>query len=180
MRYLKFILPLIILPVCMSAQKAIMDIHAMMVGSGDEDIYKKATSFGGGIGYDFYVNDIISLGLEGDYLGFRYLEGDSSVNIIPVQAMLNGHWNVTENFDLYAGSGIGFFWERYKNGFSLAQSTLVWGISPRLGLNYEFTENVFLTSSLKYTYVFSESVANDASGLLMFSIGLGYNINAEF
>lgn len=180
MKHLRLIFLILSLPFLLSGQKAVMDIHVLMVGSGDEDLYKNATSFGGGIGFDFYVNDFISLGLEGDYLGFRYLEGDSAVNIIPIQGLLNGHWNITDNFDVYAGTGIGFFWQRYKNGFSLAESSLIWGVSPRVGLNYEFAEDVFLTSSIKYTYTFSEPASNDAAGLLMFSIGLGYNINSDF
>lgn len=180
MKELRLSLLLLTLPILLSGQKAIMDIHVMMVSSGDEALYKNASTFGGGIAYDFYLNNFISLGIEGDYLGFRYTEGDSAVNIIPVHGILNGHWNVTDNFDVYGGAGIGFFWQRYKNGFSLSESSLVWGLSPRVGLNYEFAENLFLTSSLKYTYTFDEPVADDANGLLIFSIGLGYNINAEF
>ena len=161
------------------AQKAIMDIHAMFVNSTSGEIYEKPSTFGGGIGYDFYLNSNLSLGLEGDYLGFKFEGGDSVVNIIPVQALIGGHWNVTDNFDVYAGTGIGFFWQRYKNGFSLAASELEWGMSPRIGLNYEFAENIFLNSTLKYTTSFGPEPKSDAHGILMFCIGLGYNINAE-
>lgn len=171
---------LCLFPVLSQAQKAIMDIHVMAVNATEMEGYQNSLTFGGGIGYDFYVNPFLSLGLEGDYLGFRYAGEDSVVNIIPLQGMINAHWNLSESFDLYAGTGIGFFWQRYKNGFSLSQSELVWGLTPRVGFNFEMAENVFLTSALEYSLTFAKPAANDANGLLIFSLGIGYNINAEF
>lgn len=180
MKSFVIVIVLLLSPVFTSAQKAIMDIHLMAVNATEGEAYQNSLRFGGGIAYDFYVNPALSLGLEGDYLGFTFAGEDSVVNIIPVQGMINAHWNLTKNFDLYAGTGIGFFWQRYKNGFSLSQSEVVWGMTPRLGFNFEMAENVFLTSALKYSFTFAEPVANDANGLLLFSLGIGYNINAEF
>ena len=169
----------VLLPLMISAQKGIMDIHGLLVNATSDQGYESATRFGGGIGFDFYVNENLSLGIEGDYLGFRFAGGDSAVNIIPVQALVSGHWNLTENFDLFAGTGAGFFWHRYKDGFSLQETSVIWGITPRVGLNFEFAQNVFLNTTIKYSLTFAEQMADDANGLLMLSIGLGYNINAE-
>ena len=169
-----------LVPIIVPAQKAIMDIHAMAVSATEGEAYQNSVGFGGGIAYDFYVNPFLSLGLEGDYLGFTFTGEDSVVNIIPVQGMINVHWNLSENFDLYAGTGVGFFWQRYKNGFSLSESEAVWGMTPRLGFNFEMAENVFLTSALKYGFTFAQPAQNDVNGLLFFSLGIGYNINAEF
>ena len=179
MKIRKFLLILFLVPSLMQAQKAIMDIHLMLVTAPEDGGYLKSNTFGGGIMYDFFLNDNLSLGMEADYLGNRYAEGDSAVNIIPIQALVGGHWNVSESFDVYGGTGVGFFWQRYKNGFSLSGSEVIWGMTPRIGFNFEMAQDVFLTSCLKYSLTFGEPVNDDVNGRLMFSLGIGYNINAE-
>lgn len=179
MKIKKVLLLLLFLPTLLPAQKAIMDIHLMLVSATEDAGYLSNTTFGGGIMYDFFLNENLSLGMEADYIGNRYAEGDSAVNIIPIQALVGGHWNVSENFDVYGGTGVGFFWQRYKNGFSLSSSEVIWGLTPRIGFNFEMAQDVFLTSCLKYSLSLGEPLYDDVNGRLMFSLGIGYNINAE-
>ncbi|MDZ7845332.1 MAG: outer membrane beta-barrel protein [Owenweeksia sp.] len=171
---------LVLLSVGLAAQKANMALHFGSATATDKSDYQSNTRFGGGLSYQFYVNKNFSLGLEAFYLGFRFEGADSTVNILPIQGVAAARLPVSENLEFYGGSGGGLFVERYKSRFDLAEVELLWGLTPRAGLVYEFAQDVSLDVHAQYAITLTESTADDVNGILSFNLGLAYNIFASF
>lgn len=127
---------------------------------------------GGGIDFNYWLNDNIAVGLEAGYLSFS--EGEetnagitSKRSFTGIPVMVKGtYYFGEEGFRPYAGLGLGYMATTQKSvttidGFPELESESEWDqngllISPRAGFLYYFSDAIALNFNLQYNLVMNE------------------------
>lgn len=164
-------------------QRITMGIHLTM-NQATQNTEPLASPFrlGGGMDMDFLVTPNFSLGPEIHYLGYIFGSNaniDPTVTILPFQGVVKLRWRVSPDFETYVGTGGGLFYQRYRSRGQVEAEVSPWGITPRIGLRYQFAQDVYLDVNLLYYQMLTEANRDNITGVTTLSIGLSYNILAE-
>lgn len=130
--------------------------------------------FGGDVSLDYYFNDKFDLGVEVGYRTFAFDEGlgDGNYNIIPLQLTAGYHTDIDDWIDFYGELAGGAYIVSLSEGNS--DSETYGGISPRLGLAFELTDELFLDVNVSYTTIFVDGPAEP--NWLGLNVGLLYTL----
>lgn len=116
---------------------------------------------GGGVFAKYFVTDNIAAGVSFDFLSFSGKDVDGvSIGSTLMPIMLTGDYHLMpdEDFDFYAGLGVGYFMIGGDYGDvldALEMSKGGLGISPRVGINYAFTDVIRLNFNAGYSLGFT-------------------------
>lgn len=144
---------------------------------------------GGGVSGEYMLTDNIGLGLS---LGFMSFAGETitqeipffgtveveqpSISLIPIQVQGNYHFMPGEDFNFYAGLGLGLALLTPEEGDG--ESGFV--ITPRIGANYMFTDALGLDLNVGYSILNITPEGADESfdySYLPINLGLIYVID---
>ncbi len=116
---------------------------------------------GGGLSVDYYFNENFHLGIEGEYIKFGEGEDLIASNLSAISIQLTGayHTDLSDVVDFYIGSGIGIFiMDNEEVGLTGFYSGSIFGITPRVGVALELTDQLFLDFNLRYGLGISKDV----------------------
>lgn len=113
---------------------------------------------GADFSFDYYFNDRFDVGFEAGFEALPYdAEGldDEHLTLVPVQVTAAIHKDLATWVDLYGELGAGMF--TFSSTIEGVDSDTYAGVSPRLGLAFELSENKwFLDTNLEYRHVFTD------------------------
>lgn len=138
----------------------------------NKDMLNSGWGFDGSL--DYYFGQRFDMGIESGLRSMSYKsEGmtDENLTVVPVLLTLGLHNDLGEMVDLYGELGGG----SYFMTSSLDSNTENYGgLSPRVGLALDLSNNWFLDTSFDYTHIFSEGTDMNWVGV---KFGLLYTIN---
>ncbi|WP_421871820.1 outer membrane beta-barrel protein [Marinoscillum sp.] len=138
----------------------------------NNDILKAGWGVDGSL--DYYFGEHFDLGIESGFRSFQYEEEafeNEKFTVVPVLLTMGLHNDLGDIVDLYGELGGG----PYIFSSSASDTTDSYGgISPRIGIAVELSDNWFLDTGVDYTHVFSEGTDLNWVGV---KFGLLYTIN---
>ncbi len=128
---------------------------------------------GGGIEGNYFIQDKFSVGIEAGYLAFAakdVLGIDNSATMIPVLAKAT-YFFMEDEFMPYASLGVGFYAVTTKIegellGVSFDSETDLggFGISPRVGAQYEVGDGFWINANVQYNLLFNGETTESTVG----------------
>lgn len=129
----------------------------------NSDVNKAAWGVDGSL--DYYFNEHVDLGVEAGYRAFPYKAeslSDEQMNMVPLLLTLGLHNDLGDILDLYGELGGGAY--MMSNSVNSNKSTYG-GLSPRVGMAIELSDNWFLDTAVDYTHVFTDGDDFNSVGL---------------
>ena len=136
------------------------------------DILKAGWGFDGSL--DYYFGEHFDMGIESGLRSFNYKSeslNDDKLSVVPVLLTMGLHNDLGDIVDLYGELGGGAY--IFSSTLS-SENENYGGISPRIGLAIDLSNNWFLDTGVDYTHIFSEGTDMNWVGV---KFGLLYTIN---
>lgn len=138
----------------------------------NSNVYKAGWGFDGSL--DYYFGQHFDMGIESGLRKMNYKaenQSDDHLSVVPVLLTLGLHNDIGEIVDLYGELGGGTY---FMSSTLNSETNNYGGLSPRIGIAIDLSNNWFLDTAVDYTHIFNDGTDMNWVGV---KFGLLYTIN---
>ena len=133
------------------------------------------TGIGGQAVVKYNITDRYTLGVSYAYYNFGTELDEMTFSIAPLVATFEASWGEAK-LKPFAAIDLGMYTLGVKldvGSVEHSTSDNYFGMAPSIGFNHELTDNLILTSNMKYHFIFGKDDADEASTTSFFGVNVG-------